>query len=217
MYTASTFQFESLGRLQVPERPAPAGGATAMTPFAEVPLDPTWRDRVRVTIATQPDDHFRPYFNGRIPTPQEKAAHIDRAVELLTPIKVFQNNLYRVEIVHTPPSTPTFTHLSITRLDGGTCKEWAHMQAIKNEVVGPEYEAIELFPAESRLVNTGNQYHLWVHSDPAFRFPLGWAHRMVFDALPMVEPGQGPSAGALDSTGSLRRPETFTLRPRFAA
>ncbi len=186
-----------------------------MTPFVEIPLDPNWRDLVRTTIAAQPEEHFRLYFNGRTPSLQEKLAHIEQAVSLLTPIKVFQNNIYRVEIVHTPPCTPTFTHLSITRLDGGTCNEWSHLQRIKNEIVGPEHEAIELFPAESRLVNTGNQYHLWVHSDPQHRFDVGWWQRLVFDALPFVPPV--PGVTALDNTGTCKPPETFVLRPRVAA
>ena len=66
-------------------------------------------------------------------------------------------------------------------------------------------------------MNTGNQYHLWAHSDPAFRFALGWSQRMVFDALPVVAPGRGPSAGALDNAGARMPQETFVLRPRVAA
>jgi len=29
-------------------------------------------------------------------------------------------------------------------------------------IVGEEHEAFEVYPAESRLVDTANQYHLWV-------------------------------------------------------
>jgi hypothetical protein len=52
-------------------------------------------------------------------------------------------------------------HLSIKRFDRGPVRDWRHLQQIKNEVVGPEAEAFEIFPAESRLVDTANQYHLW--------------------------------------------------------
>jgi len=38
---------------------------------------------------------------------------------------------------------------------------------------------VELFPAESRLVDTSNTYHLWVHHDPTYRFPVGLHHRLV--------------------------------------
>jgi hypothetical protein len=49
-----------------------------------------------------------------------------------------------------------------------------HFQRIKNEVVGPECEAVELYPAESRLVDTATQFHLWVISDPNYRWPIGY-------------------------------------------
>lgn len=39
---------------------------------------------------------------------------------------------------------------------------WRHLQRIKNELFGPEREAVELYPAESRLVDTTNSYWLWV-------------------------------------------------------
>lgn len=63
--------------------------------------------------------------------------------------------------------------LSIKRLDKEPCRDWRDFQAIKNQLVGPECEGVELFPAESRLIDTSNQYHLWVHSDPHFRFDIG--------------------------------------------
>jgi hypothetical protein len=163
-------------------------GDPDMTPFVEVPLDPNWPDSIRATVASQSEEFFLRFFNGRVPSAQEKLEYIENSVRFLTPLRAFQNNLYRVEIADTPPFTPTFVHLAISRLDRGTCNEWADLQRIKNEIVGPEYEAIELFPAESRLVNTGNEYHLWVHSDPHFRFPVGWQQRMVFsDPVPRCD------------------------------
>lgn len=52
--------------------------------------------------------------------------------------------------------------LSIGRIDGEAVHNWRDFQAIKNQLAGPEREAIELYPAESRLVDTVNEYHLWV-------------------------------------------------------
>jgi hypothetical protein len=51
---------------------------------------------------------------------------------------------------------------------------WNDKQEIKNQLCGREVEAIELFPAESRMVDTFNMYHLWCDRTPAFRFPYGW-------------------------------------------
>lgn len=71
-------------------------------------------------------------------------------------------------------------HLNIRRRDGGPImRDWRHFQQIKNELVGPECEAVELYPAESRLVDTTNKYHLYACKDPAFRFPIGMPLRDV--------------------------------------
>jgi len=71
-------------------------------------------------------------------------------------------------------------HLSIRRNDRGVARDWRDFQRIKNELVGPEAEGVELYPAESRLVDTANQYHLWVLEKA--RMPFGWNQRLVTDA-----------------------------------
>jgi hypothetical protein len=76
---------------------------------------------------------------------------------------------------------PIFKHLSIKRLDQRIVHDWRDLQRIKNEIVGPEYEAVELFPAESRKVDTANQYHLWVINQKGMRFPFGFQEPMVVD------------------------------------
>jgi hypothetical protein len=170
---------------------APRPRMEVMQPFVELRLDPNWPGIVRRTLLAQTLDYFRPYFRGRCPSESEKLAYIENAVRLLTPVRAFANNLYKVEIFSTPAAGPDFIHLGISRHDGGTCKEWRDIQRIKNEIVGPEYEAIELFPAESRLVDAGDQYHLWVHKDPGFRFPVGWQIRVVREhRIPLVLDGE---------------------------
>jgi hypothetical protein len=50
---------------------------------------------------------------------------------------------------------------------------------IKDELVGPECEGVELFPARSREADAANQFHLWVIAAEQFRFPFGFAERFV--------------------------------------
>ena len=52
--------------------------------------------------------------------------------------------------------------LSIKRLDKEPIHDWRDLQRIKNELVGEENEAVELYPKESRMVDQANQFHLWV-------------------------------------------------------
>jgi len=87
------------------------------------------------------------------------------------------NDLYQVQVRHLDD---VMVHLNIRRRDGGPIlRDWRHFQQIKNELVGPECEAIELYPAESRLVDTSNKYHLYAVKDPTFRFPVGFTKRQV--------------------------------------
>jgi len=87
------------------------------------------------------------------------------------------NDLYQVE-VRRQPSTRS-VHLNIRRRDGAAKRDWRHFQAIKNQLIGAECEAVELYPAESRKVDTTNKYHLYGCTDPTFRFPFGFRERDV--------------------------------------
>ncbi|QOR55577.1 MAG: hypothetical protein UMS36scaffold28_67 [Phage 59_13] len=108
-------------------------------------------------------------------------------------IGTFLNDLYQVNIMRwpMPPGYPKMLHLSVKRRDKQPIHDWRHLQQIKNELVGPEYEGVELYPAESRRADSANQYHLFVVDDPGKRFPLGYRDRFV----------QGESIG-----GAVQRP-----------
>lgn len=87
------------------------------------------------------------------------------------------NDLYQVQKRYLDNG---MVHLNIRRRDGAAVlRDWRHFQQIKNELIGEECEAIELYPAESRKVDTSNKYHLYGAPDPEFRFPVGWEDRDV--------------------------------------
>lgn len=92
--------------------------------------------------------------------------------------KVYRNDMYQVVVRELPEG---FTHLSIKRNDRDVCRDWRDFQRIKNELCGPEREGFEMYPAESRLVDGANQYHLWV-LPLGLRIPLGFDDgRQVYD------------------------------------
>lgn len=99
------------------------------------------------------------------------------------PIRVYMNSRYQVNLykVNGGPIFGDVAWLSIKALDKQARHDWRDMQRIKNEIIGEEYEGIEIFPAESRLVDTANQYHLWVFMH-GFRMPFGFNERIVCDA-----------------------------------
>lgn len=79
-------------------------------------------------------------------------------------------------------------HLSIRRNDRAAARDWREFQQIKNQLLGSEEEAVEIYPAESRVVDAANQYHLW--SVPGKRIPLGFEVGLKVD-------NSAPSIGAV--------------------
>lgn len=112
--------------------------------------------------------------------------------------RIAMNSHYQVAVY--PPMTGEpfgrIVHLSIKTHDRAARHDWRDLQRIKNEVVGPEFDAVEIYPDEHHVVDMANQYHLWVFLD--YKLPFGFKDgRMVAD-------------GETDD-GSFQRP--FTLRP----
>ena len=87
----------------------------------------------------------------------------------------FINDTYFVELTPTGLGALLIT---IRRKDGGVIKDWRHFQQIKNELAGEEREAVELYPAESRKVDTSNKWHLFVLPE-GVKFDFGWPQRDV--------------------------------------
>jgi len=133
---------------------------------------------------------------------KQKGKNISRkeAEELINQnleIPTYINNKYQVHVHKSQPEdnkigfhidgkvaseSMGITHLSIRTHDRSPISDWRDMQTIKNELVGKEYEAVQLHPAESRLIDTVNQYHLWVLEKPKGNggyFPIGWHDRLV--------------------------------------
>ncbi len=66
-----------------------------------------------------------------------------------------------------------YTHLSIRRDDNQAKPDWRVFQWIKNQLVGEENEGVEIYPPESRLIDTCNQFHLWVFENPDVSLGIG--------------------------------------------
>jgi len=95
----------------------------------------------------------------------------------------WRNDLYQVQVreCFSEKFNQPMVHLNIRRIDGAAVFDWRHRQWIKNQLVGEECEGFELYPAESRLNDTSNKYHLWVFKDPEYRIPVGMFWRDVVD------------------------------------
>jgi len=118
-----------------------------------------------------------------------------KAKALLRSLKddeIWVNNLYQVNIRRRtgpgffdntkevyngfPKENGEVVWLSIKRLDKEPIHDWRDLQQIKNEVMGEEAEAIEIYPAESRKMDVANQYHLFAFTT---KIPVGFVGRAV--------------------------------------
>lgn len=87
------------------------------------------------------------------------------------------NDLYYVRVIR----SGACQILSIKPNDGAR-HDWREFQWMKNQLCGPECEAVEVYPAETRLVDTANQYYLLV-LPPGLRFTFGFVEREVSELL----------------------------------
>jgi hypothetical protein len=104
-----------------------------------------------------------------------------RLQQLDPPSAMFINSRYQVTVYQREADPPfgTIAHLSFRTLDRSPWHDWRDMQRLKNEICGPECDAVEIYPAESKLVDSANQYHLFVFKD--YKLPFGFSERLVGD------------------------------------
>lgn len=94
-----------------------------------------------------------------------------------------------------PKDGATYAMLQICRTDGGSVIDWRDMQQIKTQLLGAEWEAVEMFPAESRLKDPSNARYLWGCSR---QLPLGLpGGRVVTDSCGVP---QRPGSEVLNCT-----------------
>ncbi len=108
--------------------------------------------------------------------------------------EIWVNDKYQVNIARGEDAVPNLVfweeqglsmiHLSIKRIDKKSIHDWRDLQLIKNELIGEEYFAVEVYPSEADLHDSVNQYHLWVFTDlkgNAAWIPIGWIGRAVLN------------------------------------
>jgi hypothetical protein len=89
----------------------------------------------------------------------------------------FFDESHEVGVWFDDPKMVTFW-ISVKRHDKEPIFDWRHMQLLKNDILGEEAEAVQVFPAESRLMDTANQYHLFGWKS-GVAFPIGFRNRLV--------------------------------------
>lgn len=79
-------------------------------------------------------------------------------------------------------------YLGISNADQTARHDWRDFQAIKNQLAGPDWEGIEIFPAEERLVDPSNLFMLFCFK---LRIRVGPNERSVLMAEEAFAPQRG--------------------------
>ena len=118
-------------------------------------------------------------------------ASLEKIFEVEAGAEVYVNDIYTVTkadavqaemVQHRDGGWPPMWYLSIKRNDKEVIWDWRELQEIKNLICGESNEGMQLFPAESRVVDTVNQYHLFVLKEPNLFIPVGFPTREVSDS-----------------------------------
>ena len=87
--------------------------------------------------------------------------------------RFFHNTHYYVMCFEQKTEWGTVDHLMVADHKGRKINDhWQFLQRVKNEIMGKERLAIEVYPPSSELVNQVNAYHLWVLPE-GFKLPFG--------------------------------------------
>jgi len=134
----------------------------------------TIKSRVLEAIYGGLDESWEPLVEGELIATKDN----EHLLDLIKTEKVYINNLYQVNVRLVGNAEINLMHLSIKLRDKQAIHDWRHFQQIKNQLCGPEACGIEFYPPESSLIDTANQYHVWVF-DNADYFPFICRTRLV--------------------------------------
>ncbi len=124
----------------------------SMTPFERAEMDvPNWQEIMAMSSCTEAEA-------------KEKAAWLSGQA-------VWVNNIYQVNVEFMQGGR---AHLIIRRQDKQAIHNWQHFFEIKNQLLGPECEAVEVYPKGSQLIDEKHHYHLWGFRSPKDTFGIGF-------------------------------------------
>lgn len=136
-----------------------------------------WLPLARAKAVPRTDAQIQESFeDARRTCPDVTLEQVRDMVEEQAQNEVWMNDRYVVHVIRWAggPDGAAIVQLSIRRRDRGPARDWRDFQRIKNQLVGPQCEGVELYPAESRLMDAANQFHVWCIDDALYRFPVGF-------------------------------------------
>jgi hypothetical protein len=99
-----------------------------------------------------------------------------RAPETDVHWETWQNDCYYASVRRFADGFPIddseYIIIGITANDESAEHDWRDFQRIKNDIAGPEWEGVELYPAEFRLLDPSNRFYLWCVPNGVIRWGM---------------------------------------------
>lgn len=126
---------------------------------------------------------------------------------------IWENNVYQATLRRYEQGWPLgggpWARAGIWCPDGEARHDWRDFQRIKNDLVGPQWEAIELYPAEERLLDPSNYYSLFCAPEIRIGQYVG---RVLANAKTCLAPQRPWGGDEPEDLGEcLRLPEGFQI------
>ena len=148
-------------------KPPRTKGRTPPPALARMPRPPEWGPwESRPYLVSHSEAHTR----GMPPWMERWAANIKGA---------WVNQVYSVQVFDHLSSWGVITHLLVRPHDMQPVHRWSDLQRIKDDLVGVDRVAVEVYPAAKDMVDVANIYHLWC-LPAGFELPFG-LHRWKWD------------------------------------
>jgi hypothetical protein len=116
----------------------------------------------------------------------------DKMIDAQENDETWGNDRYTVGVQYLDGNRDGFVELSVHNHNRTPHIPWRHLQQIKNEVLGADREAVQIHPSEDRLVDTANEFWLYVY--PTGKAPMrrgkklgmNIGRRVLYDTAPGI-------------------------------
>lgn len=107
---------------------------------------------------------------------EDRSHMVDLFPGLHKPFKAVLNRVYSAQFFTTHTAWGDVIRMSVRRHDASPIRRWSDLQRIKAENGYGDRTGVEVYPADSELVDVANMYHIWI-LPAGFNLPFTLKHR----------------------------------------
>jgi len=157
---------------------------------------------------TYTDDRGATFVHREAPSSVWEPMHQAGTFSLPTSLgggEVWENRWYTCSVRRYEAGFPIrnspYIILGITHVSERAMHDWRDYQRIKNDICGAEWEGLELYPSESRLVDPSNRFYVWCVPPGVIRWGLPVSCRQVLTMQESIAP-QRPFPDEMTAAGA---------------